>query len=200
MRFVVENLQGSRGGDVLFSGLSFTLEQGHGLQVMGPNGAGKSTLLRIMAGLIVPDGGTLRLEGIEGEPADHIAYLGHLNAMKPAMTVRENLEFWARFHGGTADDVDEAVERLDLGRLADLPFSYLSAGQKRRTALARLLAAPRPLWLIDEPTAALDTANTALFAAIMEDHLAEGGMIIAATHLPLGVSGWSVLEIPGRAR
>ena len=197
MRLIADNLTGARGPLVLFEGLSFTLANGEALQVTGPNGSGKSTLLRIVAGLVRPEAGQVRLEEGTGDLADALHYLGHQNAMKDALTVGENLEFWRSWGDGTPDDLAEAIEACALNDLVDLPFSYLSAGQKRRAALARLMAAPRPIWLLDEPTAALDARSTHRFAALMEDHLAEGGIIIAATHLPLEAKGFCSLEIGG---
>ena len=197
MRLIVDNLTGSRGPLVLFEGLSFVLTNGEALQVTGPNGSGKSTLLRIIAGLIEPEDGSVRLESEAFQLADALHYLGHQNAMKDALTVRENLSFWRAWGGGTDEEVAAAIDLCALDQLVDLPFSYLSAGQKRRTALARLLVAPRPIWLLDEPTAALDAKSTARFAEVMEGHLQEGGIIIAATHLPLKASGFKPLDIGG---
>ena len=200
MRLIVDQVTGARGGEVLFADVSFTLAKGQGLQITGANGSGKSTLLRIIAGLIAPETGTIKLDDSETDLASTLVYLGHQNAMKPALTVRENLTFWSEFSGGTAQNIATAIDVADLEKLADLPFSYLSAGQKRRTALARLLSAPKPIWLLDEPTAALDTATIKRFAAIMANHQKAGGIVIAATHLPLGmgefgIEPWQNLEI-----
>ena len=190
MRLLADKLAVMRGDLLLFENLSFSAESGEAVQVTGPNGSGKSTLLRVLAGLIRPLEGSVRLEGLgERSEGDAIAYLGHQNAMKPALSVRENLAFWHAFGGGEAEMLDAAIEAADLGTLADLPFSYLSAGQKRRTALARLLVAERPVWLLDEPTAALDAATTKRFSALMAQHCRTGGIIVAATHLPLGLDG-----------
>lgn len=191
MRLIADNVSVARGGHALFSGISFTLEIGDALLVTGPNGVGKSTLLRVLAGLL-PDGmGSVRLEGADVERvAEGSHYLGHRNGMKAQLTVHENLVFWQRFMagtGGTAIGVEEALERVGLGGLDQLPFGYLSAGQKRRIAMARLLMVQRPLWLLDEPTAALDDGAQRLFSGLVRDHLSSQGMVIAATHHGLGL-------------
>jgi heme exporter protein A len=190
MRLVADKLAGERGGEILFAGIDFSLAKGECLVVTGPNGSGKSTLLRIIAGLLRPEAGEARLEGAGEEwptlmSACH--YLGHQNAMKPALTVAENLEFWQSFLGSPRRSVDEALEVVGLVGLGHLPWGYLSTGQKRRTAIARLLANHRPVWLLDEPTAGLDAASNAMFAGLLGQHLAEGGIAVAATHMELGV-------------
>ena len=192
MRLIAENLGGERGGETVFSGVGFDLGDGQALVVTGPNGAGKSTLLRVIAGLLPKAEGDVRLEG-GGETFPTIAsavhYLGHLNAMKTALSVTENLRFWRDFAGAGPLDVDEALETVGLGGIGHLPFGYLSTGQRRRSAIAKLLVSHRPLWLLDEPTAGLDKASEERFAGLMTKHCAEGGMIVAATHLPLGIEG-----------
>ncbi|TPN47869.1 MULTISPECIES: heme ABC exporter ATP-binding protein CcmA [unclassified Mesorhizobium] len=192
MRLIAENLGGERGGETVFSGVGFALNRGQALVVTGPNGSGKSTLLRIVAGLLPVAEGRLLLEG-GGEAFPSIAsachYLGHQNAMKPALSVAENLRFWRDFNGGGDVGVDEALETVGLGGIGHLPFGYLSTGQRRRAAIAKLLVSQRPLWLLDEPTAGLDKASETRFAGLMARHCAEGGMIVAATHLPLGIDG-----------
>ncbi|MCA0051177.1 heme ABC exporter ATP-binding protein CcmA [Mesorhizobium sp. B283B1A] len=198
MRLIAENLGGERGGETVFSGVGFALDQGQALVVTGPNGSGKSTLLRIVAGLLPVAEGRLLLEG-GGEAFPSIAsachYLGHQNAMKPALSVAENLRFWRDFNGGGDVGVDEALETVGLGGIGHLPFGYLSTGQRRRAAIAKLLVSQRPLWLLDEPTAGLDKASEARFAGLMARHCAGGGMIVAATHLPLGLDGATELRM-----
>jgi heme exporter protein A len=178
-----------RGGRRLFSGLDFSVAAGEALVVTGPNGAGKSSLLRVVAGLLSPTEGTVRLVGGDDEAplAAQVHYLGHLDAVKPALSVAEALAFWAVFLGGTRARVEEALDTVGLAALADLPSAYLSAGQRRRLALARLVAAPRPLWLLDEPTAALDAAAERRLGEMIADHVAGGGMVMAATHAELPV-------------
>lgn len=198
MRLIAENLSGERGGQTVFSGIGFSLGEGDALTVTGPNGSGKSTLLRIVAGLLPPAAGTVRMEGGgEAFPTAAAAahYLGHLNAMKPTLTVAENLAFWRDFSGETDLSVDEALETVALGGIGHLPFGYLSTGQKRRASIARLLVSRRPLWLLDEPTAGLDAGSERQFARLMEKHRAGGGMILAATHLPLGIEGAAELKM-----
>lgn len=184
MRLVVEDLACRRGARLLFEGLGFTLESGRALVVTGPNGTGKSSLLRLLAGLSGPAAGRIRLEGA-AEPedfAEEVHYLGHLDAHKAALSAEENLSFWRAMLGRPALTVTEAMEEVGLGGLGGLPVAVLSAGQKRRLALARLLVAERPLWLLDEPTTALDVAAQARFAALARAHVDKGGMIVAATH------------------
>jgi heme exporter protein A len=198
MRLVAENLGGERGGERLFSGLDFAVSAGEALLVTGPNGAGKSTLLRIIAGLLLQAEGTLRLDdapvAFEGiAAASH--YLGHLNAMKPVLSIDENLRFWQSFNGTGQHSVAEALELVRLGDIGHLPFGYLSTGQKRRASIARLLVSDRLVWLLDEPTAGLDKASELQFAGLMQAHLNGGGIIVAATHLPLGVDGSSELSL-----
>ncbi|PZV38704.1 heme ABC exporter ATP-binding protein CcmA [Mesorhizobium kowhaii] len=198
MRLIAENLGGERGGDMVFSGIDFALEDGQSLVVTGPNGAGKSTLLRVIAGLLPVAEGSVRIEG-GGEAFPSIAsachYLGHQNAMKPALSVAENLHFWRDFNGDGDVGVEEALETVGLGGIGHLPFGYLSTGQRRRAAIAKLLVSHRPLWLLDEPTAGLDKASEARFAGLMGKHRGEGGIVVAATHLPLGLDGAKELRM-----
>lgn len=198
MRLIAENLGGERGGEAVFSGIDFALEDGQALIVTGPNGSGKSTLLRVIAGLLPVAQGSVRIEGTmkieDGDEAfpsvaSACHYLGHQNAMKPALSVTENLRFWRDFNGDGQLGVEEALETVGLGGIGHLPFGYLSTGQRRRAAIAKLLASHRPLWLLDEPTAGLDKASEARFADLMAKHCKGGGMIVAATHLPLGIEG-----------
>jgi heme exporter protein A len=188
MRLSASDLGCIRGGRDVFRNLSFGLDAGSALTITGPNGAGKSSLLRLIAGLVQPSAGQLALEG--GDPeltiGEQAHYLGHQDALKPSLTVRENLAFWAAFLGADAK-VDAALTQVGLDGLTHLPALYLSAGQRRRLSLARLVTAPRSIWLLDEPTSALDAAGQDLFTGVMRDHLSSGGIIIAATHTPLGI-------------
>ncbi len=200
MRLAVENLVVDRGARRIVDGLSFAVEAGEALVLVGPNGAGKTTVIRTVAGLIGAAGGTIALEGgdAEKELSAQAHYIGHLNALKPSLTVEENLRFWAAYLGGGDVDraaIDEALAAFDLEPLAAIPAGYLSAGQKRRACLARLIATPRPLWLLDEPTVSLDTASVKLLAECVGAHLAGGGLVLAATHIPLGLASERRLEI-----
>jgi heme exporter protein A len=197
MRLGAENLAGERGGETIFAGLSFEVSSGEALIVTGPNGSGKSTLLRIICGLLAPEAGKVELSedraALPVRAACH--YLGHQNAMKPALSVRENLLFWQKFNGSARFDIDEALEAVDLPGVEHLPFGYLSTGQKRRVSIAKLLISYRPLWIVDEPTAGLDKASESRFAELMRDHMRDGGMVIAATHIPLGLEGVRTLDM-----
>ncbi len=189
LRLRVDELACARGGFRLFAGLSFALGAGEALVVTGPNGVGKTTLLRTIAGFLPPDAGRVALEGAgeDAPPAENLHFLGHRDGLKGALTVRENLAFAQDLCGGAGGGIDAAAERLDLSRLLDLPVAVLSAGQRRRTALARLLVVDRPIWLLDEPTAALDAGSQAMVAGLIGDHVGAGGIVVAATHLELGV-------------
>ena len=168
----------------------------------GPNGAGKSSLLRAVAGLVPLTGGGISLEG--GDPelpvCEQAHYLGHQDAVKPALSVQENLDFWSCFLGDAAISVDAALAAVGLDGISHLPAGYLSAGQRRRLSIARLIAVPRPIWLLDEPTSALDTAAQATLATLMAQHLDAGGMILAATHGPIGLAGARELRLDPLAR
>ena len=198
MRLISENLGGERGGETVFSGIGFALEKGEALIVTGPNGAGKSTLLRVIAGLLPAAGGMVKVEG-GGEDFPSVAsashYLGHLNAMKTALSVEENLGFWRAFQDEPELAAEEALETVGLGGLGHLPFGYLSTGQRRRASIAKLLVSRRPVWLLDEPTVGLDKASEERFAGLMRDHCQEGGIIVAATHLSLGLEGAKALRM-----
>ncbi len=201
-----ENLVIERGGRRLVSGLSFRVDAGEALVVTGPNGAGKSTLLRVLAGLLPQASGALKIEGLaaddEADPGQNAHYVGHADATKGALTARENLEFWGamlRREGFDGVSPDAALERLSIAHAATFPAAYLSAGQKRRLALARLLVAPRPVWILDEPATALDAATQDRLAAIMKEHLGAGGLIVAATHAPLGLTNARELRLGAAA-
>ncbi len=189
MRLVAENLSCERGGRPVFRDLSFVVAAGEAVQVTGRNGAGKSSLLRLIAGLVRASGGRLALEGGDNEAslAEQAHYCGHQDAFKPSLTAQENLDFWRDFLGGGGISSYEALGSFGIAHLADTPAGYLSAGQKRRLALARLLAVKRPLWLLDEPTAALDAASQSRLAEVMGAHVADGGLVLVATHMPLGL-------------
>ena len=178
-----------RGGREVFSGLDFVISSGEALAVTGANGSGKTSLLRMIGGLLALAGGSIDLDGGEGELtlAEQAHYLGHRDALKPALSVLENLTFWRNFLGGEVLDAAQSLELAGIEHAAHLPAAYLSAGQRRRLSIARLVAVRRPIWLLDEPTSALDAAGQALFTDVMRDHLARGGLVIAATHAPLGI-------------
>ena len=188
MQLKGDNLGCSRGGREVFAGLSFSLSGGQALLVTGRNGAGKSSLLRMIAGLLRISAGQLELSGAEPDAtlAEQAHYLGHQDAVKPSLSVSENLQFWSDFLGAPRA-ISPALEAVDLAHLADLPAAYLSAGQRRRLSIARLVAVPRPIWLLDEPTSALDAPSQQRLAELMRDHLAGGGMIVAAAHGPIGL-------------
>ena len=185
----------SRGGRRLFSGLSLTLARGEACALTGANGVGKTSLLRAVAGFSALDEGEIGF-GIEaGEArAQYLHFAAHLDGLKPARTGREELDFWSRWAGAAPGAVQAAAQALDLHRLLDLEIRRLSAGQRRRIALARLLASPRPLWLLDEPLSPLDSAWRTRFGALMQAHLDGGGLILAAVHDPLPIPARS-LEI-----
>ncbi len=179
-----------RGGREVFSELDFHVDAGEALAITGRNGAGKSSLLRLIAGLLQAAAGRVTLDG---SPRDDLTlseqthYLGHRDALKPALTVHENLAFWRNFLGGEQAALDASLAATGLGHIGTLPASTLSAGQKRRLSMARLIAVKRPIWLLDEPTSSLDTDGQAMMARLMSDHLATGGLIVAATHEPLRI-------------
>ena len=192
-----ENLACARGDRALFQGLSFRLVAGDALAVEGANGAGKTSLLRLIAGFLNPAAGRVILDAGSGERTDgeergkFVGWLGHQEGLKPQLSVREQLDFFARLYRGQSD-VAAALEKVGLSRQRDFPCRYLSAGQKRRLALARLLLSGRPLWLLDEPFAALDSEGQGLIGRVMAEHCAGGGILIAATHDSLGLGNASV--------
>jgi heme exporter protein A len=199
MRLLGRGVKCVRGGREIFSELDFAAASGQTLAVTGPNGSGKTSLLRIVAGLLASAAGSIDLEDGDREMtvAEQAHYLGHRDALKPALSVLENLMFWRNFLGGEASSATESLVAVGLDHAAHLPAAYLSAGQRRRLSIARLLAVRRPIWLLDEPTSALDATGQSLFADLMRDHLAHGGLIIAATHAPLGIEA-TELRIGGR--
>lgn len=201
MQLSAADLSCRRGGRLLFSKLGFVLPAGESLVVTGRNGSGKSSLLRLIAGLLHPNEGRITLEGgdPEASTAEQAHYLGHLDALKPSLTVLENLHFWSRYLGPAETPPAAALERLGLAGLDTVPAAYLSAGQKRRLSLARLVSVHRPLWLLDEPTTALDAEGQARLAELMRAHLARGGMILAAAHGEIGLSGARELKLGGAA-
>ncbi|WP_163849452.1 heme ABC exporter ATP-binding protein CcmA [Pseudooceanicola aestuarii] len=193
MELRVTDLAVARGGLPVLEGLGFAVPAGTALVLRGPNGAGKTTLLRTLAGLQPP------LSGHVSAPAESVAYAGHADGIKQALTVAENLEFWARVHGRR--DITPALAAFDLGALRDRAAGSLSAGQARRLGLARLVVTGRPAWVLDEPTVSLDTASVALFTAAVRSHLAGGGLAVIATHIDLGLAEAQVLDVaPFRAR
>jgi heme exporter protein A len=186
-----------RGERVVFSGLSFAVEAGGALLLTGANGAGKSSLLRCLAGLLPPIEGEVLWQGEDAlaDRAAHalrIRYAGHAEAIKPSLTVAENIGFWARLWGG---DGRAALAAVALDGLADLPARVLSSGQRRRLSLARLLLGAPRLWLLDEPTVGLDAASVARLGGLLATHRAQGGAVIAATHLPLPLPGAAELAL-----
>ena len=173
-----------RGERLVLRDVSLSVAPGGALLLLGPNGSGKSTLLRILAGLRRPDAGSITWPG-------PVAYLGHLDAIKPGLTAAENLAF-AASRGGS---LTQALDAMDLTALAQTPARLLSAGQKRRLALARLLLAPAPVWLLDEPTLGLDATSVERLGTALATHRATGGIVVAATHLPLPLPGAATLTL-----
>ncbi len=180
-----QGLACGRGGLPLADDMSFAVHGGTCLLLRGPNGTGKTTLLLTLAGIVAPLAGFFAIEGADPEAGPLLHYCGHRNATKPRLSVAENLGFWAAVNGATGDSVETALDRVGLGDLATLDAGYLSAGQSRRLALARLLVTQRPIWLLDEPTAALDTEGHQLVTELIDGHLDAGGIAIAATHDPI---------------
>jgi heme exporter protein A len=197
LKLKIEHITVERGGRAIIAGLDLTVEAGEAVILTGANGAGKTTLLRAVAGLLPPSQGDIVLVGGDDDcsVAEQCHHIGHANAVKPSLTVLENATFWAQFLGGMAkhDDtgdatIKNALARFGLAALVDIPARFLSAGQTRRLGLARLLLAARPLWLLDEPTVSLDAVSTKALAGEIDRHVGAGGMVIAATHLPLGLA------------
>jgi heme exporter protein A len=201
-RLAIEKLTVSRGGRRLFAGVDLGIGAGEATALTGPNGAGKTSLIRAIAGFIRPDAGKIAFAGEAGpiEPEEarrsDLHLVGHFDGLKATRTAREELDFQARWTGGDGASASAAAEALGLTRLLDLEVRKLSAGQRRRLALARLIASRRSLWLLDEPLAPLDAAHRALFGELMAAHLAGGGLILAAVHDPLPIAGRAVELTP----
>ena len=198
-RFNGSDISCIRGGRLVFDGLSFDVDSGGAVLLTGPNGSGKSTLLRVMAGLIDPTVGGLFWDGeaVAGNKPDHCArlhYLAHAEAIKPPLSVTEDLRFWQAVNGSDAP-VGDAIDAMGLGDRAEIPCRYLSAGQRRRLALARLLLSDTELWLLDEPSVGLDTASIARLRSAIAAHRAGGGIVIAATHVDLGLDAAQALDL-----
>ena len=192
-----------RSNRIVFAGLDFAVSPGGALVLSGPNGSGKSSLLRLMAGIARPAAGNISWQDtpISEDPEMFFArmhYVGHRDAVKPALTVRENLSFHAALRPGPTD-IDAALDRVDLAALADLPARMLSAGQTRRLTLARILATPAPLWLLDEPTIALDYRAVDRLRGAIDDHRAGGGIIVASTNVPLGIDDATTIDLAAHA-
>ncbi len=198
----------ARGGRRVFEALDFTVAPGGALLLHGPNGGGKTSLLRMIAGFLDPAGGELSWNGRPFEDRDEddddalarIAYAGHLDAVKRALTVAENLAFWAGLYGGGGTGVSAALDRLGIGPLAEVPARFLSAGQRRRLGLARLLVAPASLWLLDEPTVTLDQESIAAVEGLIAEHRDRGGMVMVATHTGMAITEADILTLGGHTK
>lgn len=193
---IVDDLACRRGERLIFEGIAFRLQSGQALALTGRNGAGKSSLLALICGRLRPAAGSIRLEGAGETPLPELIHLvGHRDGLKLALTARENLGFAQAVLGEAALSPDDALDAVGLRHVAELPAGYLSAGQRRRVALARLLVARRPFWLLDEPMAALDAGSQAMLTGLVRGHLGEGGAVLAATHGPLGLDGVGELRL-----
>ncbi|WP_439635907.1 heme ABC exporter ATP-binding protein CcmA [Oceanicaulis sp.] len=188
-RITVSDLRLERGGKTVLTGFSLTVEPGEALVLLGPNGSGKTTLLRALGGLVRPVSGEIGLD------PQSVAFLGHADALKPSETVEQALAFWAGLYGGDASQLDAVMVQMALAHLARRTCGTLSAGQKRRTALARIALSNRPVWLLDEPAAPLDARSRERLAALVKTHCQAGGVVIAATHVDLGWAGARVQDL-----
>ena len=185
---------------MVFQGLDFSVEPGGALILIGPNGAGKSSLLRMQAGLLKPYAGRMMWDGEDAledidEHGAKLHYVGHHDAVKPVLTANENIRFWAQLRGAQANGIERALDALDIKHLYDVPGRFLSAGQKRRVNLARIIAAPAPLWLLDEPTTALDKATIKRLEQAIQVHRDAGGMVVLSTHTDIVMPGAKVLDV-----
>ncbi|MFQ5562794.1 MAG: heme ABC exporter ATP-binding protein CcmA [Parvularculaceae bacterium] len=206
MQLCVRGLGVTRGGRRILSNLDFALKPGQAVLLRGPNGSGKTTLLRALAGFLPTDGGSIEMADSAGGRIDdedrraNTIYCGHADAVKRAMSVYENMAFWARLYGAEKKSVTLALERFNLKQLADLPASFLSAGQKRRLGLSRLAFCNKAIWLLDEPTSSLDRASVESFARVVEEHRARGGGALIATHDGFTLDGARTLTLAARTR
>jgi heme exporter protein A len=197
--FSGENILCFRGERIVFANLSFSIQSGEALILNGSNGSGKSTLLRLMAGLLKPYKGVVKWDNenisddLEGHNA-HLNYVGHADVIKPVLSVRENIAFWASLRP-TSSNIEVALEAFGIGYLTGVPGRFLSAGQKRRVNLARIIASPTKLWLLDEPTTALDIEAISDLKREIATHRASGGMVIASTHAEIGLNDANVLNL-----
>jgi len=198
MQLTASSISCVRGGRALYDGLSFSLSSGELLLLNGPNGSGKTSLLRQIAGLLPLDTGTIAFEGFDRAEETH--FVGHAPAIKDALTVSENLSFWCDLYGRSGASPEAALKQLKLAPLASLPGRVLSAGQKRRLALARLVAIRRSLWLLDEPDTALDAEGRATLLEIIAGHRARGGMVVMASHGTLNVAASCALALDEHAK
>jgi heme exporter protein A len=197
-----KDLACARGGQIVVSGVTFEVRAGSALILRGPNGSGKTTLLRTIAGYLAPSAGKVEVRR-KGDRADEgvFHYIGHTNGVKPRLSVMENISFWQRYYGAGSDSeaAEEALLAFDLLHLSDYRAGHLSQGQARRLGLARLLAAPRPVWLLDEPSVSLDAASIQRLERTIARHLAQGGLAIVSTHLDLALPNAAILNLGATA-